>query len=513
MASIFLCAELLGRQKNAFPALMFSAAIMAAFSPQVLTNLSFQLSFLAMSGLIFITPGLKNWGRKAIYAGLGEEGIWTKALTAVTDSFSISLGAVIAVWPVTAYTFGMVSLVGPVTTFLVSPALTPIIIFGSLTAFAGLFNPALAQVIGWMAWLFLSYMVVVAGAFAALPAAYIRNKPFNLLYVWLYYALFLLFINAKAVLHHFHTGGFKVIRSNLSDWSDSAGGLIGKWAKFIMPPLLIIAILTMLAAVTLPDHNLQVSFLDVGEGESIFIQSAGQNILIDGGPSGQRVCQELGKKMPFWERKIDMLILTHPHLDHLTGLLEVLKRYQVKKVLASSISSNLPAYQEWLQLIKDQKTEYITAKAGQQIMLSNGARLDILNPLDNINTNSQADPDENAVVVRLAYGLQSILFTADIGSETETRLIRDRLINNTDVLMIAHHGSSTSSSNTFLKAVNPSIAVISAGADNQFGHPAKDTLERISTAGIKTIFRTDLNGSITFSMGTTASSIRIKKDH
>ncbi len=513
MASIFLCAELLGRQKNAFPALVFSAAIMAAFSPHVLYNLSFQLSFMAMSGLIFITPTITNLGRKVIYAGLGDEGFWSKALTTVTDSFSISLGAVIAVWPVTAYTFGIISLVGPLTTFLLSPALTPIIIFGSLTAFVGLFSPAISQVIGWIAWLFLSYMVVVAGAFAILPAAYIRNKPFNTIFIWLYYALFILLINAKTVLPNFYHIAFKVIRSNLSGWSDSAAILLSKRAKYIMPPLLIIAILTSLAAVTLPDRNLQVSFLDVGEGESILIQSAGQHILIDGGPSGQRVCQELGNKLPFWDRKIDMLILTHPHLDHLSGLLEVLKRYQVKKVLASPTTSDLPAYQEWLQIVKEKRIEYFTAKAGQQIMLSNGAVLNILNPLEDINTVSQADPDENAVIARLSYGLQSILFTSDIGSETEIRLLRDRLVNNADILKIAHHGSGRSSSTTFLKAVNPSIAVISAGAGNQFGHPAKDTLERISGSGLKTLYRTDLNGSVTIIMGTSGSSVRIKKDH
>jgi competence protein ComEC len=513
MASIFLLAELLGRQRNAFPALVFSAAIMVAFSPPVLRNLSFQLSFLAMSGLIFITPVLTGWGRNIIYAVLGEEGFWPKILTTVTDSFSVSLGAVIAVWPVSAYTFGIISLVGPLTTFAMAPALTPIIVFGSLTAFVGLFSPPIAQVTGWIAWLFLSYMVVIAGAFAVVPGAYVINRHISAIFIWLYYALFLVLMNLKSALRDRPAGWFKSVLSDLFDWSSSAGSLIGKRAKFIMPPLLIIAILVSLAAVTMPGRNLKVSFLDVGEGESILIQTEGQSILIDGGPSGQKVCQELGNKLPFWDRKIDMLVLTHPHLDHLTGLLEILKRYRVKKVLASPVISNLPAYNEWLQITQYKKIEYLIAQAGQRIVLSSGAKLEVLNPAVNIGTDSKTDPDENAVVASLSYGPHSFLFTSDIGYETELRLQRERLVNNTEILKIAHHGSEQSSSATFLRAVNPSIAVISVGAQNQFGHPARGTLERISESGIKTLYRTDLDGTVTFELGISSSEIHITKGH
>ncbi len=509
MASIFLIAEILGRQKNAFPTLAFSAAIMVAFSPQVLFNLSFQLSFMAMVGLIFITPYFTEIGRKAVYAGLGEESSWAKPLTAITDSFSVSLGAVIAVWPISSYTFGIISLVGPVTTFLISPALTPIIIFGSLTAFVGLFNLAIAQAIGWVAWLFLSYMIVIAVSFAALPSAFIKNNPFDYRFIWLYYVLFLLFINLKTALNKLHAL-FGTIKFNLSNWSNSVGEIIGSRSKYIIPPLLIITILTSLACTSLPENNLQVSFLDVGEGDAILIQANGQNILIDGGPSGQTVCQELGKLLPFWERKIDLLILSHPHLDHLTGLLEVMKRYQIGKILASPLSSDLPSYQEFLQRAVENKIEYLIAKSGQQFMLSNGALLNILNPSDNIYTESSVEIDDCSLVMLLTYGDHSIFLTSDIGSKTESLLLRERLVKNTDILKIAHHGSATSSSASFLMVTNPAIAVISVGANNQFGHPDQSVLARIHEAGIKTIYRTDLDGTITFVIDDKSSTFRVK---
>jgi len=145
-------------------------------------------------------------------------------------------------------------------------------------------------------------------------------------------------------------------------------------------------------------------------------------------------------------------------------------------------------------------------------MLSNGAVLDILNPPDTIGINSVSDLDENSIVTRLTYGQHSLLLTSDIGSQTESLLLHDRLIKNADILKIPHHGSGSSSSNLFLNAVNSSVAVISVGANNQFGHPDKDVLARIAGAGTKIIYRTDLNGTITFVMDINSSTIWVKTD-
>ena len=196
--------------------------------------------------------------------------------------------------------------------------------------------------------------------------------------------------------------------------------------------------------------------------------------------------------------------------SHLTGLLEVLKRYRVERILASPVSSDLPVFKEWLQVAKSKNVEYITAQTGQQIMLNSGAILDILNPP--WVPDSDADTDENAIVTRLSYGNHSILFTSDIGYTAETRIMRERLVRDSEILKIGHHGSNNSTSAGFLKVVKPFVAIISAGQDNQFGHPAKATLDRISASGIKNIFRTDMNGTITLLIDANDPGIRVKTE-
>jgi len=189
-----------------------------------------------------------------------------------------------------------------------------------------------------------------------------------------------------------------------------------------------------------------------------------------------------------------------------------MKRYQVGKILASPSSSDLPAYYEFLQLVKEKKIDYFTAISGQSLMLSNGAVLDILNPPDTTDINSVSDLDQNSVVIFLTYGQHSFLLTSDIGSQTESLLLHDRLIKNADILKIPHHGSGTSSSNLFLNAVDASVAVISVGENNQFGHPDKDVLARIAESGTKIIYRTDLNGTITFVMDINSPTIWVKTE-
>ena len=126
-------------------------------------------------------------------------------------------------------------------------------------------------------------------------------------------------------------------------------GLPRKW---VIPALAVVAILVWLTADTMPDDRLKVSFLDVGQGGAILIQRGSQQILIDGGPSPQAIALALGREMPFWDRTIDLVILTHPHADHITGLLEVLNRYKVKQVLYTDLEYQSPLYDEWLSLLQ-----------------------------------------------------------------------------------------------------------------------------------------------------------------
>ena len=233
-------------------------------------------------------------------------------------------------------------------------------------------------------------------------------------------------------------------------------------------------------------------------GHCVLIQTPnGQNILIDGGPDLQKINLELSKKLPFWDRTIDLVVCTQPQADHVTGLVDALQRYKVKQVLEPGVSYNSSIYQEWLRLIEDKGIEYNIARAGQEIDLGSGIEMEVLNPPEGLFEGTSCDVDNNGVVLRLTWGKVSFLFTADIREEAEFELIGQRANLKSTVLKVAHHGSETSTSQQFLAAVDPEVAVISVGADNTFGHPSPEVLERlIDRLGEGNVYRTDEDGTI-----------------
>ena len=283
--------------------------------------------------------------------------------------------------------------------------------------------------------------------------------------------------------------------------------------KWLIPPLLIIAILVWSVTLTMPDDKLHVSFLDVGQGDAILIQTPGhQNILIDGGPDPQRINLELSKKLPFWDRTIDLMISTQPQADHITGLVEVLQRYKVKQVLEPGVSYNSSVYQEWLQLVKEKQITYNTARAGLELDLGEGIKIEVLNPPAELLQGTSHDVDNNGVVIKLSWGKVSFLFTADIREEAEFELIGQRANFRSTVLKVAHHGSKTSTSPQFLAVVDPGVAVISVGANNPFGHPGPEVVERlIDRLGEEKVYRTDEDGAIEFI--TDGEKLWVKSEH
>ena len=240
---------------------------------------------------------------------------------------------------------------------------------------------------------------------------------------------------------------------------------------------------------------LRVNFFDVGQGDAIFIESpSGNQILIDGGPDNS-VLSKLGETMPFWDRSIDLVILTHPHADHLDGLVEVLKRYDVETVLESGVNHTIPEYAEWHEFLKEKNVKVIIAEAGQRIRLGSAAYLDVLTPFEDFIGKSPKDIHDATIISKLSYGATTLLFTGDAERSLEYQLLYSGADIDADILKVGHHGSKTSSADGFLGAVSPEIAVISAGRKNRYGHPHQDVLDRLRNLGIS-IFRTDTDGDI-----------------
>ena len=499
MASLFLSAELLGRQRTAITSLAFAAAIMVGIDPPILWDASFQLSFLAMAGLIFIAPPLMRLGRRWITTAMGEEGVGVSLANIITDSFSVTLAATIAVWPVVAHYFGIFSLVGPLATFLALPALPGIIVAGALAGLIGLVFLPIAQGIGWLAWLFGWYMLLVVSGFASLPISAVEADWVGTPLIVAYYSALALAIwlgSNRSRLGERLPQAKTWVKSGVSKSTDLVSQLPIRW---VMPPLLIVAILASVAAATMPDDELRVSFLNVGQGDAILIQKGNQQVLVDGGPSPQALSLGLGDRMPFWDRTIELVVLTHPHSDHLTGLVEVLQRYQVEQVLYPDLDYESPLYEEWIGLIEEKDIKYTPAQAGQEIDLGDGVVIKVLNPSMPRLVGTESDIDSNGVVLRLSLGRASFLLAADIGQEAELELIEQRAILASSVLKVAHHGSNTSTASQFLAVANPSVAVISVGEDNRFGHPSDEVIERLEAKlGSENIFRTDEQGTIEF---------------
>jgi len=249
-------------------------------------------------------------------------------------------------------------------------------------------------------------------------------------------------------------------------------------------------VLAWLAVWDLSQDNLTVTFFDVGQGDAIFIETPqNQQILIDGGPTSI-ILEKLGREMPFWDRTIDLIILTHPEHDHMAGLIEVLKRYQVGNILWTGVVRDTAEYKEWQKLIKEEGAKIYIAQAGQQIE-GGPTSINILYPLESLEGQESKDSNNTSIVARLVFGENSFLFTGDAPQSVEKKLLETAI--DSDILKIGHHGSKTSSAQDFIGVVSPEVTVISAGKDNKYGHPAPEVLQKLS--GVK-ILRTDLDGDI-----------------
>ncbi|MFA5188555.1 MAG: ComEC/Rec2 family competence protein [Patescibacteria group bacterium] len=269
-----------------------------------------------------------------------------------------------------------------------------------------------------------------------------------------------------------------------------------KITKILGSALLIVFLLIAFTAHSQSQRqNLEIDYLDVGQGDAILIKTPyQQNILIDGGPDN-KVLAALGKNLAFYDKDIDLVILTHPHTDHVIGLIEILRRYNVKKVLLTEIKNNSPPYLAFLEEIKKQNIIAEKADKPQDIILGQDLDLKILYPFNDISSKNFEDLNNSSIIVKLIYKNNSFLFTGDAGFPEEQDLLASKVDLTANVLKVGHHGSKYSTSQEFLAAIQPQDAIIEVGANNSYGHPNLATINRLEKNNIK-ILRTDLSGTI-----------------
>ena len=466
MGTVYLAALALGRPNSVLPALGLAAIAMTAVSPGLLQRVGFQLSFAAVAGISLAHSYFSAYEPDRA----GNE--WRWMLRPLLGLAVVSAAAALATWPLVAFYFDSVGLMSIPVTLLAVPAM-PLVLVGSMAAaLAGLIHPALGEFFGFIVWAPLTYLIGVVSVFPAWT--WQPEWAGKWLAVGWYGGLGLLLLMGRPR----QPAGFGTL---IVQWSKSV-------AAFRPPPrragviavaavaLAVGASMLWLRVASTPDGLLHVQFFDVGQGDSALITTpSGRRVLVDGGPDWNSAIDSLADAGSSSGRTLDLVVLTHLDADHSRGLLNVLERYRIGGVLEGKESRAASMYAQWQSELRRQEITPINVYRGYEIVLGGGVTLEVLNPRaagGGAETMREADSNNDGVVVRLTYGSVSFLLTADIESATERRLVNGPDILASDVLKVAHHGSRTSSTEEFLAAVAPAVAVVSAGQDNPFGHPS-----------------------------------------
>lgn len=479
MGSLFIFSRrMMGRPTFAPASLFVAALIMTLLNPFILWDIGFQLSFAATLGLMLYADPMSRWTEARLLGLFGQE-TTRRLMGLLSEAVLVTLAAQVLTLPLIVGYFQQLSFVSLLANLFILPAQAGVMIWGALATLAGLVIPALGQVLAWIAWLFLSYTIVLVRFFSAIPGAAVSVDVPPGAIVALFVLIFAITWlwrqrprQRREVLAH--------IQMDFPRWTAvSLGGLA--------------AVLVLFWGVNRPDGNLHVAFLDVGQGDAIFIQTpGGRQIVVDGGRFPSVLFQHLGRQIPFWDKEIDLVVATHPEADHINGLPGIFDRYQVGRLITNGETKPTAAMEALVEAAEGRETPIMAVSAGEIIMIEEGVWLEVLNPPGLLNPQNS---NQNSVAFRLVYGDFSVLLTGDTEMLAEQAMLQSGRPLQSIVLKAAHHGSNTSSTTAFLTAVRPQVVVISAGADNRFGHPHPGVLQRVADVGA-IILRTDELGTI-----------------
>jgi len=481
IGALFACGQLVGRKTHAVTSLALASLLMTVFSPLLLWEVSFQLSFVATLALIVIDP----WLGKRIREGWRRLVDQDPSTTAVRNGFSLitsTVAAQIATLPLLWYHFGQVSPIALLANLLVLPVQPATMIAGAAATAIGSVSLGLGQAAAWLAWPLLRYAVFTVQTLGSVPWAAITVPSIPPLAVWSAYA-------ALAAI-----GLYPRLRRQLARHRPTQRSRLPAIA---LAALLVLGSVIWANVPRLPDGKLHVYVLDVGQGDAILIRSpGGRYLLVDGGPDPLLLASRVGQILPFWHRRIDVVVATHEDQDHLAGLIPIIRRYTVDHVLQPDGMGCASALgEEWASCLQEAHIEPVSARRGLEIAVGSDMVLTVLNPVGEAANGK--DDNAQSIALALSMGRCSILLTGDINQDVERGLVRDRLIQPATLLKVAHHGSAESTCRQFLQAAKPRVAVISVGKDNRFGHPTDETVERLVETGCA-IYRTDQDGTVEF---------------
>lgn len=494
MGALVALAAALDRRSTALVSLAFACAMMVLLNPPALWDVGLQLSSSATAGLILFQPPLseayrrftQTWGHR-----LDPAARWQAAGRQISGFFNeglvVTLAASISTLPLVIFYFGRLSAVSLLTNVLILPLQPLIMLGGSAALVAGLLAGGWATPLLWLPWLGLAWTVGVVEWTADLPGASLEIAGYGvpaLVLTYIGLAIWRWGAPLRAVIGRLRTVSGRLRPGRLVSGSALAG-------------LSMATILLWHGALAAPDGYLHLWFLDIGQGDGILVQTpAGRQLLIDGGADPALLLSELGAVMPFYDRTLDVALLTHQDTDHMGGQSGLPRRMTIGQAIDTVNAEAAPELAVWRQEMTAAGTAITQSHAGGWLDLGNGVALWVLWPPPEPVTGDNAD-NENSLVTRLVYGNFSALLTGDAGIPTEKALIAAGAPLASTVLKVGHHGSEHSSSAAFLRAVAPALAVIQVGTDNDYGHPHQAVLAALTAWNpVMPVLRTDQAGRI-----------------
>ncbi len=466
MAGLFLVGRQMDRQTDTVNILAVAAIVILLIWPSALFDLSFQLSFLATYAIITGYPRLKELLPERLSR---SEKWWARWLR---DGLLVSVAAQLGTLPVVAGTFNQVSWMSAVANLFIGPLVFLNTTFGVLTVLTGPLVIEIARLFSAVNALVLYGMIHLSKTFSSVPSALVQVPAPSALFFASFYASGLLLL-----------------------WNPDGPG----WRRTRLGLVALTALVFCYGL--LPERTLEITVLDVGQGDAIFIACPnGQTLLVDGGPrspawdAGARVI------VPFLRakghRRVDTMIVSHPHLDHYGGLSAVVESVDVGEIVSSGVTSTSGSYRAWRETVEQHGIPYRTVVKGDTLAALGGVRGVFLHP-DRffVSGASKAHANDVSVVLRLSYGEFSMLLTGDIEEKAEYAVTRAPAALKSTVLKSPHHGSITSSGTTFLHAVDPEAVAVSVGLINAFRHPSPQVMERYRRRGAE-VYRTDRGGAV-----------------
>ena len=491
MAGAMLVARLGGSRAHASSALALAALLMLLLAPPVLWDVGFQLSLLATAGLI--------WFGAPVERRLRAFPAW------IREPVALTLAAQLTTLPIILANFERLSLVAPIANVVVVPFVPLAMLFSAIASVVGSLDalvhlPVVGDAVTWLAggaaWLVLRVIVWLGSTVASVPyAAVDASLPAPLAVAWL--PLLGLAGWALRAPPDPNAAGDR-------SPDEAAAGAIAALSRRVLRPLPITAaLIAILGAVTVasrPDGRLHVTVLDIGQGDAILVEApSGATMLIDGGPDPELTLRRIGANLPWFARQIDVVMLSHPHQDHVAGLVDVLGRFRVGVLLHAGIGFENAAND---RLLADASGEpgasIVVARAGLRFTLDPATSVEVVYPstADAVAPLPEGDINNGSMVVVLRYEGFAALLTGDAEAHVEAALLARRLLPPVDLLKVGHHGSTSSTTAGLLDATRPSVAVISSGEGNEYGHPAPETLAALTTRPGIDVYRTDLHGDL-----------------